>query len=110
MNNMVAESNFQVMFSCTLPAYSSNRKIAKRAKEKERKRSLQKGRDRYNIVKGVGSMPDGISFESLHKKKHYLRARDNFLILEAYEDSDEFSKLSFKTGFLLDYFAKQVII
>lgn len=38
-------------------------------------------------------MPDGISFESLHKKKHYLRARDNFLILEAYEDSDEFSKL-----------------
>lgn len=86
-------TGFQAMFSCTLPAFTTKgRNDAKRARETERKRSLQKGKDKYNIVKGMADMANGISFESLHKKKHYLRARDCYLILEPFDDSDDFRK------------------
>ncbi|XP_032228098.1 uncharacterized protein LOC116611715 isoform X2 [Nematostella vectensis] len=82
----------KVMFSCTLPAFSLNRKESKKAKELERKKSLSKGKDRYTIVKGLAGGPDGISFESLFKKKHFLRARNGCLILELYDDSEEYRK------------------
>lgn len=82
----------QVMFSCTLPPCSPSRKQSKIAKERERKKSLQKGKDRYNIVKGLDEGVDGISFESLLKRRHYLRARNNYLILEPFDDSENYSK------------------
>lgn len=80
------------MFSCTLPPCSPTRKQSKIARERERKKSLQKGKDRYNIVKGLAEGVDGISFESLLKRRHYLRARNNYLILEPYDDSEDYSK------------------
>lgn len=82
----------QVMFSCTLPPCSPSRKQSKIARERERKKSLQKGKDRYNIVKGLAEGVDGISFESLLKRRHYLRARNNYLILEPFDDSENYSK------------------
>ena len=82
------------MFSCTLPPCSPTRKQSKIAKERERKKSLQKGKDRYNIVKGLAEGIDGISFESLLKRRHYLRARNNYLILEPFDDSEDYSKCS----------------
>jgi len=83
-----------VMFSCTLPPCSPTRKQSKIARERERKKSLQKGKDRYNIVKGLAEGVDGISFESLLKRRHYLRARNNYLILEPYDDSEDYRKES----------------
>lgn len=80
------------MFSCTIPAWSDERKNEKRKKERERKKSLSKGKDRYTIVKGLAGGPDGVSFESVSKKKHFLRVRDNVLIVEAYDDSEEYRK------------------
>ena len=80
------------MFSCTLPAISSSRKQSRIARQNERKKSLQKGKDRYNIVKGLAEGADGISFESILKRGHFLRARNNFLVLEPYDDSDDYSK------------------
>lgn len=53
---------------------------------------MQEGKDRYNIVKGLAEGVDGISFESLLKRRHYLRARNNYLILESYDDSEDYSK------------------
>ncbi|XP_032228099.1 uncharacterized protein LOC116611715 isoform X4 [Nematostella vectensis] len=88
----LASQRNSVMFSCTLPAFSLNRKESKKAKELERKKSLSKGKDRYTIVKGLAGGPDGISFESLFKKKHFLRARNGCLILELYDDSEEYRK------------------
>ena len=82
-------TDFQAMFSCTLPAFTS-RKDAKRARERDRKRSLQKGKDKYNIVKGLAETVDGISFESAHKRRHYLRARDGYLILEPFDDAEDY--------------------
>lgn len=84
----------KVMFSCTLPPCSPTRKQSKIAKERERKKSLQKGKDRYNIVKGLAEGIDGISFESLLKRRHYLRARNNYLILEPFDDSEDYRKES----------------
>ncbi|KAJ7375013.1 hypothetical protein OS493_001741 [Desmophyllum pertusum] len=81
-----------VMFSCTLPPCSPTRKQTKIAREKERKKSLQKGKDRYNIVKGLAEGVDGISFESLLKRRHYLRARNNYLILEPFDDTEDYRK------------------
>ncbi|XP_031571579.1 uncharacterized protein LOC116305738 isoform X5 [Actinia tenebrosa] len=84
-----------VMFSCSLPVCSSDRKDARKQKEKERKKSLSKGRDRYTIVKGLAGGPDGVSFESVTKKKHFLRVRENnILIVEPYDDSEEYRKQS----------------
>ncbi|XP_029194545.2 uncharacterized protein LOC114960355 isoform X4 [Acropora millepora] len=80
------------MFSCALPPCSPTRKQSKIARERERKKSLQKGKDRYNIVKGLAEGIDGISFESLLKRRHYLRARNNYLILEPFDDSDDYRK------------------
>ena len=80
------------MFSCTLPPCSPTRKQSKIAREKERKKSLQKGKDRYNIVKGLAEGVDGISFESLLKRRHYLRAKNNYLILEPFDDSEDYRK------------------
>lgn len=82
------------MFSCTLPPCSPIRKQSKIARERERKKSLQKGKDRYNIVKGLAEGVDGISFESLLKRRHYLRAKNNYLILEPFDDSEDYSKCS----------------
>ncbi|XP_078361963.1 uncharacterized protein LOC144646297 isoform X2 [Oculina patagonica] len=84
----------QVMFSCTLPPCSPTRKQSKIARERERKKSLQKGKDRYNIVKGLAEGVDGISFESLLKRRHYLRARNNYLILEPFDDTEDYRKES----------------
>lgn len=80
------------MFSCTIPAWTDDRKNARKKKERERKKSLSKGKDRYTIVKGLAGGPDGISFESVSKKKHFLRVRDNILIVEAYDDSEDYRK------------------
>ncbi|XP_031571575.1 uncharacterized protein LOC116305738 isoform X3 [Actinia tenebrosa] len=88
-------SAIKVMFSCSLPVCSSDRKDARKQKEKERKKSLSKGRDRYTIVKGLAGGPDGVSFESVTKKKHFLRVRENnILIVEPYDDSEEYRKQS----------------
>lgn len=84
--------NFQVMFSCTLPPCSLTRKEHKIARERERKNTLKEGKNRYNIVKGLAEGVDGISFESVLKKRHYLRARNNYLILEPFDDSEDYSK------------------
>ncbi|XP_078361967.1 uncharacterized protein LOC144646297 isoform X6 [Oculina patagonica] len=84
----------KVMFSCTLPPCSPTRKQSKIARERERKKSLQKGKDRYNIVKGLAEGVDGISFESLLKRRHYLRARNNYLILEPFDDTEDYRKES----------------
>lgn len=92
MDCFLPSFNLQVMFSCTLPPCSPTRKQSKIARERERKKSLQKGKDRYNIVKGLAEGVDGISFESLLKRRHYLRARNNYLILEPYDDSEDYSK------------------
>ncbi|XP_068678463.1 uncharacterized protein [Montipora foliosa] len=82
----------QVMFSCALPPCSPTRKQSKIARERERKKSLQKGKDRYNIVKGLAEGVDGISFESLLKRRHYLRARNSYLILEPFDDAEDYRK------------------
>lgn len=84
--------DLQVMFSCTLPPCSPIRKQSRIAKARERKNTLQKGKGRYNIVKGLAEGVDGIAFESLLKRRHYLRARNNYLILEPYDDSDDYSE------------------
>lgn len=81
------------MFSCSLPVCSSDRKDARKQKERERKKSLSKGRNRYTIVKGLAGGPDGVSFESVTKKKNFLRVRENnILIVEPYDDSEEYRK------------------
>lgn len=80
------------MFSCTLPPCSLTRKEHKIARERERKNTLKEGKNRYNIVKGLAEGVDGISFESVLKKRHYLRARNNYLILEPFDDSEDYSK------------------
>ena len=86
------------MFSCALPPCSPTRKQSKIARERERKRSLQKGKDRYNIVKGLAEGVDGISFESLLKRRHYLRARNSYLILEPFDDAEDYSKFWVRLG------------
>ncbi|XP_058959697.1 uncharacterized protein [Pocillopora verrucosa] len=83
-----------VMFSCTLPPCSLTRKEHKIARERERKNTLKEGKNRYNIVKGLAEGVDGISFESVLKKRHYLRARNNYLILEPFDDSEDYRKES----------------